>query len=141
MSDELPQTVDLPPAVRLRRAELAAICLQHIVSGIDLSLAVTEGSGLSAHGNVLAGYTQWGAMWRDAKVNVRWNWGLSQDLLFVLNPAAIKANILLLNDAGATESFMRSRAHLLEWIEALAWQDTVRNVIAQLAQQTVNGRE
>ena len=133
MSDELPQSVAFPSFVRMRRSELAAVCLQHIVSGIDLSLAMTESSGAApAHAGVLAGYTHWGGTWRDLDVYVRWNWGISRTLLFVLNPAAIKANIQLLDDGGCTESFLLSRAHLLEWIETLPWKDEVRDIIARL---------
>lgn len=108
------------------------MCLQHVASGIDLSVAATGSSGAPVQAGILAGYTQWGATWHALQVYVRWNWGLSQDLLFVLNPAAIRANIQLLDDAGSVESFLLSRAHLFEWIEVLPWRDTLRGVIPQL---------
>lgn len=134
MSDELPESVDLRPFVRIRRSELAAVCLQHVASGIDLSVAATGsgGAGAPVQAGLLAGYTQWGATWQALQVYVRWNWGISQNLLFVLNPAAIKANIQLLDDTGSVESFLLSRAHLFECIEALPWRDTLRDVIPQL---------
>ncbi len=108
------------------------MCLQHIASGIDLSVAATGSGGAAVQAGLLAGYTQWEATWQALQVYVRWNWGISQNLLFVLNPAAIKANIQLLDDAGSVESFLLSRAHLFEWIEALPWRDTLREVIPQL---------
>ena len=112
---------------------MAAVCLRHVASGIDLSVAATGSSGVPAQPDgMLAGYTQWGTTWQALELHVRWNWGISQDLLFVLNPAGIKANIQLLDDAGRVESFLLSRAHLFEWIESLPWRDTLRSVIAQL---------
>ncbi len=108
------------------------MCLRHAASGIDLSLAGTGSSDAPPQAGLLAGYTQWGATWQALQVYVRWNWGISQNLLFVLNPAAIKANIQLLDDAGSVESFLLSRAHLFEWIEVLPWRDTLRDVIPQL---------
>lgn len=80
---------------------------------------------------MLTGYTQWAATWQALEVYVRWNWGISQDLLFVLNPAGIKANIQLLDDTGRVESFLLSRAHLFEWIEALSWRDTLRVALSR----------
>jgi hypothetical protein len=97
-----------------------------------LSVAATGQNGAPAQAGGLAGYTQWGATWRTLQVYVHWNWGISQELLFVLNPAGIKANIQLLDDAGAVESFLLSRARLLEWIEAFPWRDALRDVIARL---------
>lgn len=132
MSDQLPQSVNLRPFVRIRRSELATVSLQHVASGIDLSLAATEWSGTPAQTGILAGYTEWRATWHALEVSVSWSWGSSQALLFVLNPAGIKANIQLLDDAGNVESFLLSRAHLLEWIEALPWRDTLRDLIARL---------
>lgn len=107
------------------------MCLQHRASGIDLSLAATGSSGTHAQTGILAGYTQWRALWRTHDVRVCWNWGRSQSVLFVLNPAGIRANIQLLDDAGNVESFLLSRAYLLEWIEALPWRDTLQELIAQ----------
>jgi len=118
----------------MRRAELAAVCLRHIASGIDLSLAATQWSGpLPASPGAVAGYTQWGATWREREILVRWHWGCSQELLFVLNPAAIRANILLLDETGAAQSFLLSRAQLLEWIESFAWREPVGELIAASA--------
>jgi hypothetical protein len=118
--------------VYVRRAELAAVCLRHIASGIDLSLAASGSNG-PPHPGALTGYTQWGAPWRDRNVLVRWNWGNSQDLLFVLNPAAIRANILLLDETDSAASFLLSRAQLLEWIESFPWREPVRELIARRA--------
>ena len=144
LSDELPQW-HLPSVVHLRRAELAAICLEHIASGIDLSLAATEPSaaetgwspgptgvsGSATRAAAVTGYTRWGATWREREILVRWNWGRSADLLFVLNPAAIRANILLLDEAEGAGSFLLSRAALLEWIESCAWREPVAELIAR----------
>jgi len=118
--------------VRVPRSELAEVCLHHIRSGIDVSLAATDSHGTSVPESVLSGYTQWGATWHGREIQVCWNWGVSGDLLFVLNPAAIKANILLVDETAAAESFLLSRAHLLEWIEGHPWRDPVRKVIALL---------
>ncbi len=105
--------------------------MQHIASGIDSSLTVTEWSGTVADADTLAGYTEWGATWHGEEVYLFWNWGISQDVLYVLNPAAIKANIQLFDDDCTVASFLLNRAHLFKWIETLAWRDTVRAVIAR----------
>jgi len=130
LNDGFPQ-LDLPSVVHMHRAELAAVCLRHIVSGIDLSLAATEWGGAAVPSGALAGYTQWGAIWRGHEILVRWHWGRSQDLLFVLNPAAIRANILLLDETDGAQSFLLSRAQLLEWIETFPWREPVGELIAR----------
>jgi hypothetical protein len=140
LSDQFQQW-RLPSVICLRRTELAAVCLRHIASGLDLSLAAAELSpaaagrgGSSAPPGAVSGYTQWGATWREQEILVRWNWGRSQDLIFVLNPAAIRANILLLDETDDAESFLLSRAQLLEWIESFDWREPVCELIARSAQ-------
>ena len=120
----------LPPLVFLSRADLEPFVLHHIASGLDSSLTVPEGSHAEPPSDAVAGFTEWGARRRGLELYVCWNWAVLQSSLMVLNPAALRANIQLMEGAAAVPALL-NRAYLHEWIESLPWRDKVKEVVFQ----------
>lgn len=130
MTDQPPQRSNLPPVVFLSRSELEAICLRHIASGVDLSLAFPARIGGTPAIGALAGYTEWGATRESEQLCVCWSWGVLQSSLVVLNPGALKANIQLM-EGSVVVPLLLNRVYLYEWIESLPWRETVREVVSR----------
>jgi hypothetical protein len=109
-------------------AELAAVRLQHIGSAIDVSLAVVEWGVAAPSTGAVAGYTAWGATRERVKLHACWDWAVVRGSLVVLNPAALRTNIRLLDGVTAM-AFLLSQAHIFEWIESMPWRDKVDEIV------------
>lgn len=111
--------------VRLSRSELAAVPFRHLVSAIDLSIAVPEGFAGAVPNDALTGYTEWAGTWRLVELSLGWDWGVVGNAVIILNPAQIRTNIKLMAEDGLAEAPLLARTHILERIETLPWREVV----------------
>ena len=105
--------------VRVPTMALGAIQLRHLVSERDLTIAAVDGDTQPE----ITGYTEWVGVWSDSSVSVGWDWGVVQGVIVVIDPAAIRTNILLVNEVQRAEPRDLARIHLLQWIESMPWRE------------------
>jgi hypothetical protein len=108
--------------VRLLKVELPTLCMQHLTSAIDLSIAIPQ--VLEAPADTITGYTEWVGTKGSRAISVGWDWGIVHDSIVLLNPAEIRTNILLIREDGEAESALGSRHDLAKWIDSLPWRTT-----------------
>jgi hypothetical protein len=122
------RSIVLRPLVRIPMSALPAIRLHHVASVIDPSLAVPEGVDHVPVANTLAGYTEWEGAWRGNALYASWDWSVVLGALVLISPHKVLTNIKLA-EYDSEESSLLNRAHVLEWLDSLAWRDAVRAAI------------
>jgi hypothetical protein len=110
--------------VRILASALPSVRLDHMASGIDMSIAFAEGADAAAPGGIVTGYTEGVGSWQGTGISVGWDWGMTRGLLVVLNPAEIRTNVRLVTADGHIEPPAIARTHFLGWIETLPWRDS-----------------
>jgi hypothetical protein len=108
--------------VRIPKAELPKVQLEHLSSAIDLSIGIPPGFAPAAS-DVLTGYTEWAGSWRGRDISVGWDWALLAGVIVVLSPATIRTNVRVIMEDGLLAPSMLTRIVLFEWIETLPWRD------------------
>jgi hypothetical protein len=112
------------------KAALPQVPLCHINSHIDTSVAHGAQRALAPRSSPIVGYTEWGARWAAAEAYVSWNWAHVSGGIVVLDPAAIRTNIVLV-DEGDTLSMLLNKAHIYESIEVLPWRAVIEELLAR----------
>jgi hypothetical protein len=131
LSDQLHDPLALPPIVEVPGSALGALCLCHLRTVIDPSLVVAPTAASPSAAGTLAGYTEWSARWRATEVYVSWKWAVLRETLIVLDPAALRTNILVTEEGRAVAPF-QNIAYIFEWIETMPWRFAVGEVIADI---------
>jgi len=111
--------------VRISLPALQGIRLYHVFSDLDQSIATPA----MAADQVPTGYTEWAGDWDGSPVSVGWDWAVVGGAIVLINPLEIRTNIAILSPQGASESPMRTRLHLQEWIEGLNWHAPIENIL------------
>jgi hypothetical protein len=125
-----PYRSPLPPTVEVPGSALRSVRLRHLRTVIDPSVAAAAPTVAMRSAGILAGYTEWSAHWGTTKAYAGWKWALLRDTLIVLDPLALRSNILI-TEQGAALAPVRNTMHLLEWIETRPWRRAVTRVIAR----------
>lgn len=112
------------------RSALRSLRLRHVRTALDPSLALAASNGGTLPPGTLAGLTEWSAPWGTTEAYVGWRWALLRDTLIVLDPVALRTNILIIED-GAPVAPFRNTLEIFEWIETWPWRSAVRGVIAR----------
>lgn len=115
--------------VQITMSALPSIQPYHIHSAIDLSIAVPEDMLDPLPPDVVTGFSEWAADWPGGAMSIGWDWGVIDDFIVVVNPTEIRTNIELIDDNGVTQSAVRARVKLLEWIESLPWRALVEDIL------------
>ena len=113
--------------LRLRRAELEALRLEHLESSVDSSdvegaAALLEGaSALMA----IEGYTEWVST-EPVPHSIGWDWSLTMghDLLDV-KPHSIRTNIMLVRDDGTDAGQAQTEHAIIDFLAGWDWSGTV----------------
>jgi hypothetical protein len=106
-ADPMTYHSDPPPNgyVRISSVVLQALRMQHLVSEIDSSIALPEGT--NPRGDVdLTGLTEWVGVWNDTKISVGWDWAVIRGVIIMLNPTEIRTNILVSEENGIDSPFL-----------------------------------
>ena len=111
--------------VRIPVPALQQIRLHHVFSDLDQSIATPA----TAVDQVPTGYTEWAGEWDGTPVSVGWDWAVVHGVIVLINPMEIRTNIRIQAQDGASESDMRTRIHLLEWLEGLSWRAAIENIL------------
>jgi hypothetical protein len=108
--------------VRIAKAELPKVHLEHLASAVDLSIAIPHGLAPRTN-DVLTGYTEWAGKWNRHDVSVGWDWAVLAGVIVVLTPATIRTNVQVIMDDGMPAPPMLTRILLFEWLETLPWRE------------------
>jgi hypothetical protein len=118
--------------VRIARLDLRSLRIDHVTSALDPSILVEASLVPGSSADVVTGYTEWAGSWRGAEVTIGWDWGATNKVVFILNPAEIRTNLLVILDDGTPAPPMLTRTHLFEWLETLPWREP--SVVALLSE-------
>lgn len=88
--------------------------------------ASTTVSKLSKLFGELNGRTEWIGVCGCAQFDISWEWAFVADVVVVLRPSKLRTNVELIDARGLTQSPMRTKVCLLEWIETLPWREQVK---------------
>lgn len=114
--------------IRLQFMELQAICLSHLVSGLDEESPASTCDG--AVPTEIAGYTEWISNTMPT-ITIGWDWQMLAENKRILlrKVGAPRSNIMLLDSAGMDVGPENTLIRLDALIDALAWPNEVRNQI------------
>jgi hypothetical protein len=108
--------------VRIRESALACLQVEHLSSGIDMSILNPMPPG-DAVGDSVTGYTEWIGRWRGTEVSIGWDWCIRYGEVVLVNPSEIRTNIQLVSDLGVALTPRQGRAQLAKWIDTFAWRE------------------
>jgi hypothetical protein len=117
------------PTASVPRPALATLQWRHLRTVIDPALAAAPSAPSPSQPGPLAGFTEWSAPWSTTQAYVSWKWAVLRGTLIVLDPAALRTNIMITED-GRPVAHAHNILHLFEWIETLPWRPAVGRAIA-----------
>src|ERR1700753_3269492 len=115
--------------VPLLETDLPSIQLQHLSSGIDLSISLPE--SLAGEAGVITGYTEWTGRWQGHDLSVGWDWAFADEKILLLHPDELRSNAQVVGRDGVAASAARTRLHLAAWIETLPWREGAVSLLIQ----------
>jgi len=116
--------------VRIKEAELSRLCIQHLASAVDPSIAVPETMG-ECPAALVTGYTEWVGSWRGAQVSLGWDWAFVREGIVLLSPTEIRTNIQLIAQDGLARPPILARMHLARWLDSVPWREAAVRELVQ----------
>jgi hypothetical protein len=110
--------------VRIPTSALPTVQLHHLISDIDLTIAVFDDT---CPGETITGYTEWIGSWHERTVSVGWDWAFVRRFVVLINPNEIRTNIRLFSDDCRAELPASARMHSVHWIESFPWRQVAIN--------------
>lgn len=116
--------------IRLSFAELQAIALSHLISGLDENIPAAIPSGVTA--TDITGYTEWVSLTTPA-ITIGWDWQMGADHngIQLRKISESRSNVMFKNEDGKDIGPEETMTMLEGLIDGLDWIDAVRSYIDQ----------
>lgn len=122
-------TISPDSYIRLTLAELSAIRLTHLVSGMDEDMPPLAGE--SAAATTISGYTEWVSD-TEPVVSLGWDWVMevAGGAVRMVRLGEPRSNCMLVDENNGDLGTSRTDAALAALVDALAWQAAAREHVA-----------
>jgi hypothetical protein len=118
-------TISSDGYIRLPRAQLPSVQLEHLISGLDEDRPAMSPDG--AVPTSITGYTEWLSKEQAVVISIGWDWQMDagaggMKLTMLFEP---RSNIMLQDESGNDLGHVQTAATLAEWIDTRDWQTEV----------------
>lgn len=110
--------------VRVPRSALSSVTMRHVMSAVDLTIAVPPEISKRVSGDLITGYSEWTGAWGSTDLSMGWDWGIIDGAPMLLNQAEIRTNMMVVGE-DQFESSVLSRQYLATWMSTFPWQRIV----------------
>lgn len=107
--------------IRLSSAQLEAIPLTHLISGLDEDGAMAGAGGATT--TLITGYTEWVAGDNPA-ITLGWDWQMTTEgaAVRLLRVGQPRSNLMLLGEGGADLGYQATGSALCVLVDAFGWE-------------------